>query len=176
MKADEDVRVIFSEASVLFTKACEACDFFIPELTIRSWLHVEESKRQALQKTTLPPPLPAPTYSISWWILYPTTRSRRRQWRGEGSVSRARSDGPKSFKIPDVSTVPNRRLLAVLPLALPGGCCLPPAQKRIGRCEALASEILRWRTDGSANRKRGRWFLHQEEEVAENEWQPHIWV
>ncbi|KAM1021812.1 hypothetical protein ACFX2I_042861 [Malus domestica] len=80
MKADEDVRVIFSEAPVLFAKAC---DFFIPELTIRSWLHAEESKRQALQKMTLPLPLPAPTYSISWWILYPGTRSRKRQWVSE---------------------------------------------------------------------------------------------
>ncbi|MQL82802.1 hypothetical protein Taro_015268 [Colocasia esculenta] len=47
MKADEDVRMISAEAPVLFAKACE---LFILELTIRSWLHAEENKRRTLQK------------------------------------------------------------------------------------------------------------------------------
>jgi histone H3/H4 len=47
MKADEDVRMISAEAPVMFAKACE---LFILELTIRSWLHAEENKRRTLQR------------------------------------------------------------------------------------------------------------------------------
>jgi nuclear transcription factor Y gamma len=47
MKADEDVRMISAEAPVVFAKACEV---FILELTLRSWMHTEENKRQTLQK------------------------------------------------------------------------------------------------------------------------------
>ncbi|KAL6175050.1 hypothetical protein ACLB2K_051693 [Fragaria x ananassa] len=50
MKADEDVRMISAEAPVLFSKACE---LFILELTIRSWLHAEENKRRTLQKNDI---------------------------------------------------------------------------------------------------------------------------
>lgn len=47
MKADEDVRMISAEAPVVFAKACE---MFILELTLRSWIHTEENKRRTLQK------------------------------------------------------------------------------------------------------------------------------
>lgn len=47
MKADEDVRMISSEAPVIFAKACE---MFILELTLRAWNHTEENKRRTLQK------------------------------------------------------------------------------------------------------------------------------
>jgi histone H3/H4 len=47
MKADEDVRMISAEAPVVFAKACEV---FILELTLRSWMHTEENKRRTLQK------------------------------------------------------------------------------------------------------------------------------
>ncbi|KAL1559899.1 Nuclear transcription factor Y subunit C-2 [Salvia divinorum] len=47
MKADEDVRMISAEAPVIFAKACE---MFILELTLRSWIHTEENKRWTLQK------------------------------------------------------------------------------------------------------------------------------
>ncbi|PKA58883.1 Nuclear transcription factor Y subunit C-1 [Apostasia shenzhenica] len=50
MKADEDVRMISAEAPVLFAKACE---LFILELTIRSWLHAEENKRRTLQRNDI---------------------------------------------------------------------------------------------------------------------------
>ncbi|KAL9247525.1 hypothetical protein vseg_020951 [Gypsophila vaccaria] len=50
MKADEDVRMISAEAPILFAKACE---LFILELTIRSWLHAEENKRRTLQKSDI---------------------------------------------------------------------------------------------------------------------------
>ncbi|CAA3022572.1 nuclear transcription factor Y subunit C-1-like [Olea europaea subsp. europaea] len=50
MKADEDVRMISAEAPILFAKACE---IFILELTIRSWLHAEENKRRTLQKNDI---------------------------------------------------------------------------------------------------------------------------
>lgn len=50
MKADEDVRMISAEAPVLFAKACE---LFILELTIRSWLHAEENRRRTLQKNDI---------------------------------------------------------------------------------------------------------------------------
>ncbi|KNA18292.1 hypothetical protein SOVF_071990 isoform B [Spinacia oleracea] len=50
MKADEDVRMISAEAPILFAKACE---LFILELTIRSWLHAEENKRRTLQKNDI---------------------------------------------------------------------------------------------------------------------------
>ncbi|KAI3922725.1 hypothetical protein MKW98_006856 [Papaver atlanticum] len=50
MKADEDVRMISAEAPILFSKACE---LFILELTIRSWLHAEENKRRTLQKNDI---------------------------------------------------------------------------------------------------------------------------
>jgi nuclear transcription factor Y gamma len=47
MKSDEDVRMISAEAPVLFAKACE---FFILELTLRSWAAAEEGKRRTLQR------------------------------------------------------------------------------------------------------------------------------
>lgn len=50
MKADEDVRMIAAEAPVLFAKACE---MFILELTLRSWIHTEENKRRTLQKNDI---------------------------------------------------------------------------------------------------------------------------
>jgi nuclear transcription factor Y gamma len=50
VKADEDVRMISAEAPVLFAKACE---MFILELTLRSWIHAEENKRRTLQKTDI---------------------------------------------------------------------------------------------------------------------------
>ncbi|XP_058093145.1 nuclear transcription factor Y subunit C-1 [Magnolia sinica] len=50
MKADEDVRMISAEAPILFAKACE---LFVLELTIRSWIHAEENKRRTLQKNDI---------------------------------------------------------------------------------------------------------------------------
>ncbi|KAG8069884.1 hypothetical protein GUJ93_ZPchr0006g44722 [Zizania palustris] len=50
MKADEDVRMISAEAPVIFAKACEV---FILELTLRSWMHTEENKRRTLQKNDI---------------------------------------------------------------------------------------------------------------------------
>ncbi|KAM1792195.1 hypothetical protein ACFX14_035895 [Malus domestica] len=50
MKADEDVRMISAEAPVVFAKACE---IFILELTLRSWIHTEENKRRTLQKNDI---------------------------------------------------------------------------------------------------------------------------
>lgn len=50
MKADEDVRMISAEAPVVFSKACE---MFILELTLRSWIHTEENKRRTLQKNDI---------------------------------------------------------------------------------------------------------------------------
>ncbi|XP_022733749.1 nuclear transcription factor Y subunit C-2-like [Durio zibethinus] len=50
MKADKDVRMISAEAPVIFAKACE---LFILELTLRSWIHTEENKRRTLQKNDI---------------------------------------------------------------------------------------------------------------------------
>ncbi|MCO5608422.1 hypothetical protein L7F22_062632 [Adiantum nelumboides] len=50
MKADEDVRMISAEAPVVFSKACE---LFILELTLRSWMNTEENKRRTLQKNDI---------------------------------------------------------------------------------------------------------------------------
>jgi nuclear transcription factor Y gamma len=50
VKADEDVRMISAESPVLFAKACE---MFILELTLRSWIHTEENKRRTLQKNDI---------------------------------------------------------------------------------------------------------------------------
>uniref|UniRef100_A0A0A9DBY3 Core Histone H2A/H2B/H3 domain-containing protein n=1 Tax=Arundo donax TaxID=35708 RepID=A0A0A9DBY3_ARUDO len=50
MKADEDVRMISAEAPVVFAKACEV---FILELTLRSWMHTEENKRRTLQRNDI---------------------------------------------------------------------------------------------------------------------------
>eukprot|EP00250_Pteridium_aquilinum_P000462 c10501_g1_i1 orf=283-1086(+) len=50
MKADEDVRMISAEAPVVFAKACE---LFILELTLRSWMNTEENKRRTLQKNDI---------------------------------------------------------------------------------------------------------------------------
>ncbi|KAG0469726.1 hypothetical protein HPP92_016426 [Vanilla planifolia] len=50
MKAGEDVRMISAEAPVIFAKACE---MFILELTLRSWIHTEENKRRTLQKNDI---------------------------------------------------------------------------------------------------------------------------
>ncbi|KAH6595286.1 hypothetical protein BASA50_005929 [Batrachochytrium salamandrivorans] len=48
MKADDDVKMISAEAPLIFGKACE---IFILELTLRSWMHTEENKRRTLQKS-----------------------------------------------------------------------------------------------------------------------------
>ncbi|KAJ3067516.1 Nuclear transcription factor Y subunit C-4 [Podochytrium sp. JEL0797] len=50
MKLDEDAAtmMISSEVPILFAKACE---FFILELTLRSWVHTEDNKRRTLQKS-----------------------------------------------------------------------------------------------------------------------------
>ncbi|URD75723.1 Nuclear transcription factor Y subunit [Musa troglodytarum] len=50
MKADGDVRMISAEVPVVFAKACE---IFILELTLRSWMHTEENKRRTLQKNDI---------------------------------------------------------------------------------------------------------------------------
>ncbi|CAL9037613.1 unnamed protein product [Musa banksii] len=50
MKADENVRMISAEVPVVFAKACE---MFILELTLRSWIHTEENKRRTLQKNDI---------------------------------------------------------------------------------------------------------------------------
>lgn len=47
MKLDDDVKMISAEVPVLFAKAAE---IFIHELTLRAWLHTEESKRRTLQR------------------------------------------------------------------------------------------------------------------------------
>lgn len=50
MKSDEEVRMISAEAPVMFAKACE---MFILELTLRSWIHTEENKRRTLQRNDI---------------------------------------------------------------------------------------------------------------------------
>lgn len=40
--------MISAEAPIIFAKACET---FILELTLRSWMQTEESKRRTLQKS-----------------------------------------------------------------------------------------------------------------------------
>eukprot|EP00898_Chlorokybus_atmophyticus_P008009 jgi/Chlat1/8209/Chrsp76S09206 len=50
MKSDEDVRMISAEAPALFAKACE---LFILELTLQSWIHTEDNKRRTLQKNDI---------------------------------------------------------------------------------------------------------------------------
>uniref|UniRef100_A0ACD6AFI6 Uncharacterized protein n=1 Tax=Avena sativa TaxID=4498 RepID=A0ACD6AFI6_AVESA len=50
MKADEDVRMISADAPLIFAKACE---MFVLELTLRSWMHTEENKRRTLQKNDI---------------------------------------------------------------------------------------------------------------------------
>lgn len=41
-------QVISADAAVLFSKACE---FFIQELTLRSWLHTEEEMRRTIRRS-----------------------------------------------------------------------------------------------------------------------------
>ncbi|KAI9143478.1 histone-fold-containing protein [Paraphysoderma sedebokerense] len=50
MKSDGDVKMISSEAPLIFSKACE---IFIAELTLRSWMVAEENKRRTLQRTDI---------------------------------------------------------------------------------------------------------------------------
>ena len=47
---DENIKMISSEAPMLFAKASE---IFIAELTFRSWLHSEENKRRTLQRSDI---------------------------------------------------------------------------------------------------------------------------
>jgi nuclear transcription factor Y gamma len=49
MKSDDELKalMISSEAPILFARACE---IFIEELTLRAWMHSEESNRRTLQK------------------------------------------------------------------------------------------------------------------------------
>jgi nuclear transcription factor Y gamma len=44
------IQMIAAEAPVLFSKACE---MFILELTLRSWIHTEENKRRTLQRNDI---------------------------------------------------------------------------------------------------------------------------
>ncbi|KAF4522491.1 hypothetical protein B566_EDAN002576, partial [Ephemera danica] len=50
MKLDEEVKMISSEAPVLFAKAAE---IFILELTLRAWVHTEDNKRRTLQRNDI---------------------------------------------------------------------------------------------------------------------------
>ncbi|XP_030024120.1 nuclear transcription factor Y subunit gamma-like [Manduca sexta] len=50
MKLDEEVKMISSEAPVLFAKAVE---IFIHELTLRAWRHTENNKRRTLQRNDI---------------------------------------------------------------------------------------------------------------------------
>ena len=50
MKSDEEVQMISAEAPMVFAKACE---LFISELTLRSWLHTRENKRRTLQRNDI---------------------------------------------------------------------------------------------------------------------------
>jgi len=50
MKIDDDVRMISSEAPLLFAKAAQ---IFITELTLRAWIHTEDSKRRTLQRNDI---------------------------------------------------------------------------------------------------------------------------
>lgn len=50
MKSDEDVHMIAGEVPVVFAKACE---LFILELTLRSWIHTEEDRRNTLRKNDI---------------------------------------------------------------------------------------------------------------------------
>ena len=47
MKSDEDVRMISAEAPILFAKACE---IFILDLAVRSWVYAETNKHAGLEK------------------------------------------------------------------------------------------------------------------------------
>lgn len=50
MKTDSEVLMISAEAPILFAKGC---DIFITELTMRAWIHAEESKRRTLQRSDI---------------------------------------------------------------------------------------------------------------------------
>ncbi|XP_077971482.1 uncharacterized protein LOC120346295 [Styela clava] len=50
MKMDEDVKMISAEAPLLFSKAAQ---IFITELSLRAWIHTEESKRRTLQRNDI---------------------------------------------------------------------------------------------------------------------------
>jgi len=50
MKMDEDVKMISAEAPLIFAKAAQ---LFISELTLRAWIHTEESKRRTLQRNDI---------------------------------------------------------------------------------------------------------------------------
>ena len=50
MKADQEVKMISAEAPILFAKAC---DIFITELSMRAWIHAEDSKRRTLQRSDI---------------------------------------------------------------------------------------------------------------------------
>ncbi|KAK1279926.1 Nuclear transcription factor Y subunit C-1 [Acorus gramineus] len=47
MKADGEVKMISAETPMLFSKACE---LFILDLTLRSWIHANEGKRRTIQR------------------------------------------------------------------------------------------------------------------------------
>jgi len=47
MKMDEDVKMISAEAPLIFAKAAQ---MFITELSLRAWIHTEDSKRRTLQR------------------------------------------------------------------------------------------------------------------------------
>ncbi|GAB4832339.1 hypothetical protein Ancab_006354 [Ancistrocladus abbreviatus] len=47
MKSDENVKMVSADTPVLFSKACE---WFIMELTLRSWLFSEDDRRRTLQR------------------------------------------------------------------------------------------------------------------------------
>ncbi|KAF8325640.1 histone-fold-containing protein, partial [Cantharellus anzutake] len=50
MKSDPDVKMISADAPILFAKACE---IFIQELTCRTYLIAESSKRRTLSRTDI---------------------------------------------------------------------------------------------------------------------------
>ncbi|KAA8540675.1 hypothetical protein F0562_024406 [Nyssa sinensis] len=85
MKADEDVRMISAEAPILFAKACE---LFILELTIRSWLHAEENKRRTLQKNDIAAAITRTDIFDFLVDIVPRGRYQGRGWAWDDGVHR----------------------------------------------------------------------------------------
>lgn len=50
MKVEEDVRMVASEVPIIFSLLAE---LFVEELTVRAWIHTDESRRRILQKSDI---------------------------------------------------------------------------------------------------------------------------
>ena len=115
MKSDEDVRMISSEAPVLFAKACE---MFVLELTMRAWAHAQENKRRTLQRGDIAAAITKTDIFDFLIDIVPRDEA------GEGGGDDGENEGPSAPQLGALPIFPPPQLVSSIP-GVPGTSARP---------------------------------------------------